>query len=155
MNTTKNIECNVKCEKRIDLEKAWLLSKSWKNAAIIWRTIEHFFTVGSFVASIIVIYVSAEYNNCKSVVIALSTLAAMLTVMEYACNPSKYMSNYRMVFEILNNALISNTDRNGNFSGGEQGWKEIGMAIERGEKYIGKTYDVSCENYLEEDRDEL
>ena len=139
----------IKSNKIINLEKAWRLSKSWKNAAIIWRMLEHFFTVGSFVASVIVIYVSAEYDNCKSVVIALSTLAAMLTVMEYACNPGKYMSNYRMAFEMLNSALISNTDREGNFSGGEQGWKEIGIAIERGEKYIGKTYDVSCENYLE------
>lgn len=132
-------------KKRFDIEKAWELSKSWKKAVIIWRTVEHFFVVGSFAASIITIYISAEYPDLNEIVIVLSSIAAVLTVMGFACNPTKYMTNYRMAFELLNDALVSNTDKNGNFNGTDEGWKEIVEAVKQGEKYIGKTYEVNTD----------
>lgn len=139
-------------QKYFGIDKAWDLSKSWKRAVIIWRTLEHFFVVGSFAASVSVIYISAEYPGNKEIVIALSSIAAILTIMSFACNPTKYMTNYRMAFEVLNDALISNTDKDGNFNGTDEGWKEIIEAVKQGEKFIGRTYELSGEMFLKNNK---
>ena len=47
----------------ITLEKAWSLSKEWKRAAIIWRTLDHFFVLGSFGFSMATVYLAAEVEN--------------------------------------------------------------------------------------------
>lgn len=136
-------------DKTINLKKAWWLVKYWKRAAIIGRALDHFFAVGSFVASVSVIYVSAELNSPKTIIIVLSSIAAMLTVMGYACNPTRDMVNYRIAFEVLNDALISNTDKDGNLIDDQNSWGEIAKAIIQGEKYIGKTYNVVAYDQIE------
>lgn len=124
----------------ISLDKAWSLSKEWKRAAIIWRTLDHIFSIGSFLASISVIYISAA-NKDDTLVIILSSIAATLTLTTFACNPGKYMSNYRSAFQILNEALVLNTDDSGMINTPD-GCEIIQKAIITGEKYIGRTFDV-------------
>ena len=118
------------------------LSKSWKKAAIIWRAFDHILVLGSFVASMFATYIAAEFTNKERTIIIASAVAGLLTLMGFACNPSKYMTNYRIAFQILNAALIENTDENGNIKNTEYARKAIIDAIIYGEKYIGKTYDV-------------
>lgn len=141
-------ESYIGLQKWINLDKAWRLSKSWKKSFIIWRTLEHFFVIGSFVASIATVYITASYPKKTNIIIILSSMAAILSVVGFACNPTKYMANYRMAFELLNGALISNTNKDGIFSEKEEAWKEVMDAIKLGEKYIGKTYDINLDfNY--------
>ena len=96
----------------ISLKKAWALSKSWKRAAIIWRTLDHIFSIGSFAASVAVIFVSGISKNDDNTsvinlaIIFFSSLAALLTLTGFACNPTKYMTNYRMAFQLLNQSCI-------------------------------------------------
>ena len=131
-----------KKEYAITLDKAWSLSKEWKKTAIIWRTLDHIFVLGSFTASIFAAYIAAESDNGTSIIIILSSLAALLTLIGFACNPSKYMTNYRKAFDILNDALVTNTDADGQLINGDNGRNTIIEAIKQGEKYIGKTFDV-------------
>lgn len=140
-------ECNRKYA--ISINKTWALSKSWKRAAIIWRTFDHVFVLGSFAASMFAIYIAAESSNKESSIIIASAIAGLLTLMGFACNPSKYMTNYRMAFQILNAALVENTDSEGNINNNEYARKQIIDAIICGEKYIGKTYDA----FLQSDRE--
>lgn len=137
-------ECDSKYA--ISVNKAWALSKSWKRASIIWRTLDHIFALGAFAASMFVTYMAAEYSNKENVIIIVSSFAALLTLMGFACNPIKYMTNYRIAFQVLNTALVENTDAKGNIKNGEKGRKAIIDAIIRGEKYIGRTYAV-FQNY--------
>jgi len=132
---------------KISLTKAWSLSKSWKRAAIIWRTLDHVFSIGSFGSSVAVIFVcgiSKNDDNARLINIAIiffSSLAALLTLTGFACNPTKYMTNYRMAFQVLNQSLVENTDETGEVVG-ENGFVLIREAIIKGEEYIGKTFDV-------------
>ena len=135
----------------ISLSKAWALSKSWKRAAIIWRTLDHFFSIGSFASSVAVIFISGISNNASNPsainigIICFSSLAALLTLTGFACNPTKYMTNYRLAFQVLNQALVENTDENGRISN-ENGFEIIRDAITKGEQYIGQTFDVDNSN---------
>ncbi|MCR5736123.1 MAG: hypothetical protein K6G64_00570 [Eubacterium sp.] len=131
----------------INLNKAWSLSKSWKRAAIIWRTLDHIFVIGSFTFSIFVVFISAIDSNAKILIIVFSSLAAIFTLIGFACNPTKYMREYRLAFQILNEALISYTDEEGKIKGGKNGYIAIGEAIKKGERYIGKTFEVD-NNYV-------
>lgn len=135
-------------EYTITLDKAWSLSKEWKKAAIIWRALDHIFVLGSFTASMFAAYIAAESDNGTSIIIILSSLAALLTLMGFACNPSKYMTNYRKAFDILNDALVSNTDAEGQLIKNDNR-VAITDAIKRAEKYIGKTFDV--DEYAEDE----
>lgn len=139
-------------EYNITLNKAWSLSKEWKMAAIIWRTLDHVFVLGSFMASMLATYVAAERENDNNIIIVLSAIAAFLTLMGFACNPSKYMTNYRKAFDVLNDALISNTDVEGKLTSAD-GHRGIVEAIKRAEKYISKTYDV--DEFCEAEQDSL
>ena len=126
-------------QKRMNVKKAWDLSKEWKRASIIWKLLDHFFAVGSFAASVSVLYVGAQSNN-DSLIILLSSIAAVFTLMGYACNPIGLMTNYRMAFEILNDALIASMNDKGEFSGKEEDWNKIQEAITAGEKHIGNVF---------------
>lgn len=141
---------------KISLTQAWSLSKSWKRAAIIWRTLDHFFSVGSFASSVAVIFISGISNNASNpsviniAIICFSSLAALLTLTGFACNPTKYMTNYRMAFQILNQALVENTDENGGVID-ENSFGKIRDAITKGEHYIGRTFDVNnCNRCIEQ-----
>ena len=127
---------------KMDYDKAWKLAQAWKWSAIGWRVLEHFFVVGAFAASVGVIYLSTTGNNCDEIVVGLSALSATLTLTGFACHPSVDMKNYRMAFELLNAALISQTEAKGKFKNTEEAWKVITDAIVLGEKYIGKTCDT-------------
>lgn len=63
--------------------------------------------------------------------------------MGFACNPIKYMTNYRAAFQVLNAALIENTDDKGNIIDEVGGRMAIIQTIKKGEQYIGRTYDVN------------
>ena len=99
----------VKKEKKYDLESVRNLAEEWKCAAIIWRVLDHAFVVGSFLASIIVIFISTDAESAHIKITALSSAAAGLTLMGFACKPTKYMKNYRKAFQILDDALRSDT----------------------------------------------
>lgn len=129
------------CNYSITVQKAWEISKSWKKAAIIWRALDHLFVIGAFAASVAVVYVSGTIGNSKEWIIGLSSIAALLTLTGFACNPTRYMSNYRAAFHRLNEALIANTDDQGLVKG-KEGYIAIGNAINEGEMLIGRTYEV-------------
>ena len=71
----------------------------------------------------------------KSLVIALSSISALLTIVGFACNPRKDKTNYRMAFQVLNEALIKHGNEDSSTA-------EIVCAIKIGERIIGRTYDV-------------
>lgn len=130
----------------ITLDKAWSLSKRWKRTAMIWRLLDHILVMGSFASSISVVYIASEFSEAKAIIVVLSSLAALLTLMSFACNPGKYMTNYRRAFDSLNDALVSHTDTEGRLTNEEQGRKAIIEAIMQGEKYIGRTFDIETKN---------
>jgi hypothetical protein len=129
------------CE-RMNLRRAWEVSKSWKRGAIIWRFLEHVFAVGAFASSIAVVYISATAENDRIQIILFSSMAAILTLMNFALNPTKYMSNYRLAFETLNAALVENTGKDGSLMYGDVSWAAIVNAIKQGETYISRTFDT-------------
>lgn len=133
-------------EKIFDLKSAKRLLNKWKIAAIIWRVLDHTFVIGSFAASVIVIFISADAKSAHVKITAFSSLAAILTLMGFACKPTKYMKNYRKAFQLLNEALVSNTSKEGKFSDDEKAWNAVIEAIKRGEEYIGITYDLPIED---------
>ncbi len=135
---------------KVDLNKAWKLSKLWKNLAIMWRVFDHLFAIISFIASVSAIYISASDKNDPNIIIILSSIAAALTLMGFALNPAKYMTNYRAAFDLLNAALITNIDENGNLIDGNNSWSEIASAIIKGEAIIDKVYDFSMV-YVDDD----
>ena len=108
--------------------------------------LDHAFVVGSFLASIIVIFISTDAESAHIKITALSSAAAVLTLMGFACKPTKYMKNYRKAFQILDDALRSNTSKEGEFLDDDKSWQEVINAIKVGETYIGKTYDVDFED---------
>lgn len=126
----------------LTLSKIWKLSKIWRNASIIWQTVNHVFAIGASAASFAVVFVSGTIENATSAIIILSLTSALLTLVGFACNPTRYMLNYRIAFQILNNALVSNTNEKGEIIGGAGGYEAIHQAIIAGERYIGKTYEV-------------
>lgn len=138
----KRIKTDEIATKVININKAWELSKLWKNAAIIWRIMDHLFAIGSFSASVSVVFISTTISTSQIAIVTLSSISAILTLMGFACSPMKYMKNYRTAFQILNSALVSNTDEKGHFVGDDEAWKEIINAIIEGEKYIGKTFET-------------
>ena len=129
----------------ITLEKAWSLSKEWKRAAIIWRTFDHFFVLGSFGFSMATVYLAAEVENATLWIIVFSSLSGILSMMGFACNPVKYMTNYRAAFQLLNEALVDNTDENGKLTNNSEGRKAITQAIKKAEQYIGCTFEIDLE----------
>lgn len=126
----------------VTVASASKLAKSWRNAAIIWRTLDHIFVIGSFFSSILVVYITASFPGDQAFTITLSSVAAVLTLMSFACNPAKYMMNYRLAFQTLKSALQENVDGGGNFIGGEKGRNQVVIAIKQGESYIGRTYEL-------------
>ena len=100
----------VNSQSAITLSKAWMLSKSWKRASIIWRFLDHFFAVGSFTASISTVYIASGVSEENPLIIVLSSIAAFLSLSGFACNPRKYMTGYRKAFQELNHALVEHTD---------------------------------------------
>ena len=124
----------------ITAQKAWHLSKEWKNIAIIWQTLDHLFAIGSFTASVGTIYIVSEANGSAFLIILLSSLSAILTMMSFACDPSKYKTSYRTAFQTLNEALIAHTGQNGEFLEGPEHRIAVINAIKQGERYIGNTY---------------
>lgn len=133
----------------ISSEKAWKVSKYWKNISIVWQTVDHFLSIGSFAASVYTIYLVSEHDDIASAVIVWSSVAAILTLMSFACNPVKYKVNYRIAFQILNEALVENTDDSGEFMNQQNARKAVVQAIIRGERYIGKTFDTDSMDYDE------
>ena len=129
----------------ITSSNAWRLSKVWKRSAIRWRIFDYACSICSFSASVGTIYIIAEYESATALVIALSALAATLTLMSFACNPSKQTANYRAAFQVLNAALVENTDENGEIGKDPQARKAIIRAIQKGECFIGKTYDTEMD----------
>lgn len=129
----------------ITSDKAWRLSKEWKNCALIWQTLDHIFTIGSFAASVGTIYIVSETDVSRFAIVTLSSISAILTLMSFACNPSKYKTNYRAAFQVLNEALVENTDKNGEIKNGDDNRKAIVDAIKQGERYIGNTFDTVVE----------
>lgn len=129
----------------ITLDKAWSLSKEWCRAAIIWRTLDHLFVLGSFGFSMATVYVAAEVENANAWIIALSALSGILSMTGFACNPVKYMTNYRAAFQLLNEALVENTDEYGRLSNGPEGRRAIKRAIKKAEQYIGRTFEIDLE----------
>ena len=75
------------------IEEAWLLSKVWRRAAVIWRIIDHLIVIGAFSSSVLVVYISSSNIQAQNEkrIIALSSIFAMLTLMGFAFNPTKYM----------------------------------------------------------------
>ena len=137
-------------------EKAWKLSKEWKRAAIIWQTLDHVFTIGSFAASVGTIYIVAETDASHFLIILLSSISAILTLMSFACNPTKYKTNYRAAFQILNDALVENTHTDGRIQT-DKNRKAVINAIKQAERYIGNTYDTTLDDsneYLKGGNDE-
>ena len=126
----------------INLNKAWSLSKSWKKAAIIWRTLDHIFAIGSFSFSIVVVFICSVMDDTRLLSIIFSSLAAILTLVGFACNPTKYMRGYRRAFQVLNAALVLHTDEHGNIKNTQNGYLAIQEAIIKGERFIGKTFEV-------------
>lgn len=133
----------------ITLNKAWKLSKTWLWTAIFWRVMDHVFVIGSFALSICTVYITAAIKDADAIIILLSSLAATLTLVGFACNPTKYMENYRSAFQILNEALILNTTSGGDYADGDKSHREIVKAIKLAENYIGKTYEVGFESDIE------
>ncbi len=129
----------------ITLDKAWSLSKEWKRAAIIWRTLDHFFVLGSFGLSMATVYLAAEVENATLGIIVLSSLSGILSMTGFACNPVKYMTNYRAAFQLLNEALVDNTDEKGELIKNPEGRKAITQAIKKAEQYIGRTFEIDLE----------
>lgn len=126
----------------ITVSRAWSLSKEWNRSAIIWRTLDHVFSIGSFALSIITVYIAATTPEDQIAIILLSSFAAILTLTGFACNPNKYVSGYRLAFQVLNQALIENTNKEGDFKD-ENSRTVVIKAIKQGEIFIGKTYDVT------------
>lgn len=126
----------------ISLSKAWSLSKLWLRTSIMWRVLTHIFAVGASAASFAVVYISKSGQNSDHIVIILSLLSALLTLVGFACNPTRYMLNYRAAFQILNDALIRNTDEEGRIIDDPAGYEAIRSAIIEGERLIDKTYEV-------------
>lgn len=133
--------------KWVDVNKAWELSKSWLRAPILWKTIEYILITGSFSSSIISVYIAGQYPDRRWIIIMLSSVAAICTLMQFAFNPAGYINSYRLAFEELNAALVKNSNSEGEFIGGDEGWNEIVQAIIKGEEYIGMTYCVSRASY--------
>lgn len=129
----------------ITLDKAWSLSKEWCRAAIIWRTLDHLFVLGSFGFSMATVYVAAEIENATAWIIVLSALSGILSMTGFACNPVKYMTNYRAAFQLLNEALVENTDEYGRLINGQEGRRAIKRAIKKAEQYIGRTFEIDLE----------
>ena len=129
----------------ITIDKAWSLSKEWCRAAIIWRTLDHVFVLGSFGFSMATVYVAAEMENATAWIIALSALSGILSMTGFACNPVKYMTNYRAAFQLLNEALVENTDEYGRLINGSEGRRAITRAIKKAEQYIGRTFEIDLE----------
>jgi len=96
----------IKNRRNWDLEQAKRLAKYWKWLAIGWRMLDYIFIVGSFAASVLVIYSCAETKDV-SAIIFLSSISAIFTLMGFACKPTKHMRCYRKAFQILNAALLS------------------------------------------------
>lgn len=140
---------NTTSKYAISSEKAWKVSKCWKNTSLIWQTVDHFLSIGSFAASVYTIYLVSEHDDIASAVIVWSSVAAILTLMSFACNPAKYKVNYRIAFQILNAALVENTDESGEFKDQQNARKAVVQAIIRGERYIGKTFDTDSMDYDE------
>lgn len=144
----------------INVNMAWELSKLWRNAHIIWKVIEHLLVIASFSASILTVYIASQSPKTFWIIILLSSISAICTMMQFAFNPVKYINSYRLAFEELNAVLVKNSNSEGDFVGGADGWNEIIQAIIKGEEYIGKTYYVSktikwkCGQELEEDETE-
>lgn len=125
----------------ITAEKAWTLSKLWNRTALIWRIVDHALTATAFFCSILVVFVeSIQLENKTIFIIILSSLAALFTMVSYAVNPYEYMSNYRAAFQVLNEALMKNTDLDGRFRD-DSSRQEVINAISVGESYIGRTFD--------------
>ncbi len=143
--------CKKKKAYSVSIEYAWYLSKIWLRAALIWRILEHFFVLGSFATSVAVIYIAAENSNAKLSIIILSSLSAVFTLTSFACNPTQYMRCYRKAYDVLNDALVTNTDENGKQINGPEGRRRITEAIKEGEEFIGKTYGVGDERENEKD----
>lgn len=142
--------CKKKKAYSVSIEYAWYLSKIWLRAALVWRILEHFFVLGSFATSVAVIYIAAEDSNAKLFIIILSSLSAVFTLTSFACNPTQYMRCYRKAYDVLNDALVINTDENRKQINGSEGRKQITEAIKKGEEFIGKTYGVGDERDDEE-----
>lgn len=143
--------CKKKKVYSVSIEYAWYLSKIWLRAALIWRILGHFFVLGSFATSVAVIYIVAENSNAKLSIIVFSSLSAVLTLTSFACNPTHYMRCYRKAYDVLNDALVTNTDEDGKQVNGSEGRKQITEAIKKGEEFIGKTYGVGDERENEKD----
>lgn len=88
------------------------------------------------------VYVAAANPEKLIAIIILSSVAAILTLTGFACNPNKYMTGYRLAFQVLNQALIENTNIEGDFKD-ENSRTAVIKAIKQGEIFIGKTYDVT------------
>lgn len=116
-------------KRAITLSKAWMLSKSWKRAAIIWRFLDHFFAIGSFAASILTVYIASGASEDDPLIIVLSSISAFLSLSGFACNPRKYMIGYRKAFQELNQALVEHTDENGNYRSFSYGRDAVMRAI--------------------------
>ena len=144
MSSDRNLE-----KYAISAKRAWKISKVWLKTSLVWQVVDHFLSIGSFAASVYTIYLVAEKTSSDTQIIALSSIAAVLTLMSFACNPGKYKTNYRIAFQILNAALIENTGDDGNFR--ENGRTKVEKAIILGEQYIGKTFDTDATmNYDDE-----
>lgn len=143
---------------RISLDRAWALSELWKRTAIIWRTLDHVFAIGAFSLSMLVVFISATNAGGSVPVIALSALSGILSLVGFVCNPTKYMRGYRIAYQILNEALVINTDEYGKARNGEESYRKIRKAISIAERYIGTTYEVGKsdkeENSLEDDKND-
>lgn len=135
--------------KAITLSKAWMLSKSWKRASIIWRFLDHFFAMGSFAASISTVYIASGASEDNPLIIVLSSISAFLSLSGFACNPRKYMTGYRKAFQELNHALVEHTDESGRYRSLPKDRDAVMRAIQRGERYISETYELEAPNERE------
>ncbi len=110
---------------------AYIRKSVWLKSYIIWMVINFWMVSASFLATLIVIYITSNDIN-KVKIIFYSIMSIFTSIISYVLNPMSIAKGYRLAYQEIDKAIFKYQNS------GKKKDKILSTAINKGEQYINK-----------------
>lgn len=110
---------------------AYIRKNAWLKSNLIWMTIHYWIIAASFLATLIVIYITVDNLNKNSIVFY-SVVSLFSSIMSYILSPMTIAKGYRLAYQEIDKAIFQYENSK------DKNTEILSFALMKGEEYIKK-----------------
>lgn len=115
---------------------AYIRKSVWLKSNIIWLVVGFWIISSSFLATLIVIYLTSNEEN-KNRIIFHSIMSLFTSIMSYVLNPIPMAKGYRLAYQEIDKAIFEFQEK------GSKNGEILVSSLAKGEEYISQySYDI-------------